>query len=466
MHIALPPVRSWVVQIPPRLRPDGPAWRPAARACRRRPADDACNCLSGVRAVAGDLARAAGRARRLLARAARAGAAARGARRGRCRRLAGRRRGGAGAQRGRRDRAGGDVAARAGLPGRVPSDHRRRPQRRRHRRRRPRRRAGDQPRGAPHGVEREAAAVRLVGQGVGAVAGHRRGAHARPAGRLSAADGRRHRPSARRGRAARHACAGRAARSGVADGAAALRFVLGEGADPGVRVLLREALSVLVDQRSAQPDGRRRGRLHAGQAQRARGGGRHRIDSRRADRRLQPRRADQASRQRPASDPARSGRAQRVAAPVRQLARHLEHDRAHRVHAAPLFAAAARGHAARDDDHLPRAARGRARIRRARVAGMARVGVDVHRVCADAALLPALAAVGAGAAAGRAVLRRCDVRVRMALLARQGRAVEGARAGAGGALNGGHARRPVAGSSHSKKPDRRAADRALSFGAP
>ncbi|GBH23983.1 hypothetical protein BvRS1_10320 [Burkholderia vietnamiensis] len=44
--------------------------------------------------------------------------------------------------------------------------------------------------------------------------------------------------------------------------------------------------------------------------------------------------------------------------------------------------------------------------------------------------------------------------------------MEGARAGAGGALNGARARRPIAGPSHSKKPDRRAADRALSFGAP
>lgn len=40
----------------------------------------------------------------------------------------------------------------------------------------------------------------------------------------------------------------------------------------------------------------------------------------------------------------------------------------------------------------------------ARVAGVVRVGADVHRVCADAALLPAIDAVGAVAAGGRAVI--------------------------------------------------------------
>ncbi|CAG9246465.1 hypothetical protein BDI4_1970003 [Burkholderia diffusa] len=85
---------------------------------------------------------------------------------------------------------------------------------------------------------------------------------------------------------------------------------------------------------------------------------------------------------------------------------------------------------------------------------MARMGVDVHRICADAALLPPLAAVGAGAAARRAVLRRRDVRVRVALLARQGWPVEGARAGAGGALTDAGGCRSFLRISESKKPDR------------
>ncbi|CAN0627887.1 putative Gamma-glutamyltranspeptidase @ Glutathione hydrolase [Burkholderia multivorans] len=210
-----------------------------------------------------------------------------------------------------------------------------------------------------------------------------------------------------------------------------MRFVLGKGDDPRVRVLLREALSVLVDQQPAQQDRRCGGRLHAREAYRAGRGGRHRVDPRRADRRLQPRRADQASRRRAPPDPSRPGGPQRIAAPVRQLARHLEHDCPHGLHAAALFDVAAGRHAARHDDHLPGAARRVARLRRARLAGVARVGVDVHRLRADAALLPAFAVVGAGAAARRAVLRRRDLRVGLALLARQGRPVEGPRAGAG-----------------------------------
>ncbi|CAG9230491.1 hypothetical protein BGLA2_50039 [Burkholderia gladioli] len=66
---------------------------------------------------------------------------------------------------------------------------------------------------------------------------------------------------------------------------------------------------------------------------------------------------------------------------------------------------------------------------------MAGLGGDERGLRADAGLLPALAAVGAGAAAGGAVLQRRDLRLGLALLARQGRPVEGARAGAGGALN-------------------------------
>ena len=70
------------------------------------------------------------------------------------------------------------------------------------------------------------------------------------------------------------------------------------------------------------------------------------------------------------------------------------------------------------------------------LARVARVGGDVLRLCAHAALLPPLAVVGAVSAAGRAVLRRRDVCVGGALLARQGRAVEGARSGArAGTLN-------------------------------
>ena len=118
--------------------------------------------------------------------------------------------------------------------------------------------------------------------------------------------------------------------------------------------------------------------------------------------------------------------------PLRRLARHLEHDRAHGVHATALFAVAAAGDCRRDGVDLRGSAGACAVARRTCVAGVRRVGDDVYRLCADAAVLPAVVVVGAGVAAGGGVLCRCDDRVGGAVLARQGRAVEGAGAGAEG----------------------------------
>ena len=98
------------------------------------------------------------------------------------------------------------------------------------------------------------------------------------------------------------------------------------------------------------------------------------------------------------------------------------------LHYSPLLLA---GTLAGHDDHLSDAAGRRAGARTAGLARVARVGGHVLRVCADAQLLPPLAAVGAVSAADRVVLCRRDVCVGGALLARQGRSVEGARSGAG-----------------------------------
>ncbi|CAM2138174.1 hypothetical protein PT2222_100155 [Paraburkholderia tropica] len=383
--------------------------------------------LCRVLPVAGDLARAAVRARRLLALASGRAAAGRRARGG----LAVGVRRGARAQRSRRDRRSRRLAAPAKLWRRLPRDRDRRSQHRRHRRSRARRRARAALPGKAHRHHREAAACGLVGEGLGAVAGHRSRAHARSGRRLPAAHRRRHRPSARRARATRGARAGREARPGFADGASALRLVLGKGADSRLRVFLRQALSVRVGQQSAQQDGGGGGRLHAGAPHGAGGSGRHRVDPRRTHRRLQPRGAHQASRRGASSDSSGRGGEERVAAPVRFVEGHLEHDRAHRVHAAALLGVAARGHAAGHGGDLSRAAGGRARAGRAGLARVARLGADVLRLRADACLLSPLAAVGAVPAARRAVLRGRDLRFGVALLARQGRPVEGARAGAG-----------------------------------
>jgi cellulose synthase/poly-beta-1,6-N-acetylglucosamine synthase-like glycosyltransferase len=77
---------------------------------------------------------------------------------------------------------------------------------------------------------------------------------------------RRHPSSCRCRDAARRAGDSGGPRSGVADGAAALRFAVGEGADSGVRVFLCKAVSVFVGERREEADRWRGGWLHDGAA--------------------------------------------------------------------------------------------------------------------------------------------------------------------------------------------------------
>ncbi|CAL8475675.1 protein of unknown function (plasmid) [Caballeronia sp. S22] len=120
------------------------------------------------------------------------------------------------------------------------------------------------------------------------------------------------------------------------------------------------------------------------------------------------------------------------------MARYLEHDRSHGFYAVALFAVAARRHRAWHGGYLSRAAGACAGLWRAGVAGMRGVGVHVHRVWSDAALLPQIAVVGAASAARCVVLCERDDRLGGALLERERRAVEGAGAGAGaGGIVGG-----------------------------
>jgi Glycosyl transferase family 2 len=96
-------------------------------------------------------------------------------------------------------------------------------------------------------------------------------------------------------RAPRRQGRGGPARSGLADGPAPLRELLGAAPDPTLRLLLPEAVPVSRGQRSGLAGGSGRRRLHVGPAAGVACGRRDRGDSRRADRRRGARPGDQAA---------------------------------------------------------------------------------------------------------------------------------------------------------------------------
>ena len=158
---------------------------------------------------------------------------------------------------------------------------------RRHRRHRaagpPRRSAR---RGAARGRDRPPAPGRLDRQAVGGAAGHRGGASAARA-RLSAALGRRHRLCARRALLPGGARAGRRTGAHLADGQAALREPGRARPDPGLHLLLSDALPVRAG--STAPQAATAGAAGGCMLVRAdtlRAGRRHRGDPQCLDRRL------------------------------------------------------------------------------------------------------------------------------------------------------------------------------------
>ena len=163
------------------------------------------------------------------------------------------------------------------------------------------------------------------------------------------------------------------------------------------------------DPRSAH---RGRGRRHdAGAAHRARADRRHRQPARRADRRRDPRRAASSR-----GGPIYLGhsRLARSAAALSRRRRYLAHGRAHRLRAAPLLAAAAARHRARPGPGLAGAAAAIALFGHgpARWLARARLGRLGALLPADAAPLPPVAALGAGAAGDRQLLHGRHDRLR------------------------------------------------------
>ncbi len=200
--------------------------------------------------------------------------------------LAARRRGRAGAQRSRRigDSIGSLLAA--GLSRAMDRHSGRRREQRRHRRRGApsRRRRGDR---AAARRDRPRLAGRMDRQALGHQAGHRARERAAAARRTICCSPM---PTSC---IPRFACAGwsrtrhaKRARADFADGEAALRQPCRARRYSRLRLLLPDALSVRLGERSAQPDRGRRRRLHAGARRRACQSRRHRGHPRRADRRL------------------------------------------------------------------------------------------------------------------------------------------------------------------------------------
>ena len=134
-------------------------------------------------------------------------------------------------------------------------------------------------------------------------------------------------------------------RPGVADGGTALRIDGGEGADPGFRLLLFQALSTEVGEPAARSYGCRGGRLHAGPRRGARADRGHRIDPRGADRRLCAGGSHQAKRR---LDPAGIDARREKPAPLRYVAVGMAHDLEVGLHAIGIFELAACGDGGRN----------------------------------------------------------------------------------------------------------------------
>ena len=259
-------------------------------------------------------------------------------------------------------------------------------------------------------------------------AGHRRRRFAAAAARLCAADRRRHRARARLGSRAGGARRERRPCADLADGEAALREPRRAEPCAGLRVLLPDAVSVCVGQCAATVRPRplpaaacwsrpTRSR-EAGGVERIRGA---LIDDCSLARVDEIRRADLA----------RSHRARAQPAPLRDARRRARDDLAIRLCAIELLAGAAGCNHARPGADFSR--RSAARVVRDRACAhprRGRLGADGAFVPADAALLPALAAVGLGAACDRIRLHAIHAQLRASVRARAGRAMEGTRAGA------------------------------------